>query len=160
MFGFSQFKENLQGKIGLFDATDVQVEEKLRCWCSFCSSWAPESEFVGHYLIHWPMLGFSQFKENLQGKIGLFDATDVLVEEKLRWWCSFCSSWAPESEYVGHYLIHWPMFGFSQFKENLQGKIGLFDATDVLVEEKLRCWCSFCSSWAPESTYVGHFRIH
>ena len=74
----------------------------------------------------------------LEGKIGPFDATDVLVEEKLRSWGSFCSSQAPVSNYVGRTRIHWPMFGFSQFKEILQGEIGTFHAADVLVEEKLR----------------------
>ena len=92
------------------------------------------------------MFGISQFKENLQGKIGLFDATDVLVEEKLRCWGSFCSFSAPESSYVGHFRIHGPMFGFSQFKRKLTGKMSLFHVTDELVKEKLRCWGLFCSS--------------
>ena len=82
------------------------------------------------------------------------------MEEKLRRWGSFCLSRAPESKYVLHSRIHRPMFGFSQVKGKLEGKIGPFDATDVLVEEKLRCWGSFCSSLAAESKYVRHFPIH
>ena len=75
-----------------------------------------------------------------------FDAIEVLDEEKLRGWGSFCSSSAPESNYVRSFRIHRPTFRFSQLKGILEGKIGPFDATDVLAEENLRCWGSFCSS--------------
>ena len=77
MFGFSQFKEILQGKIGTFHATDVLVEEKLRSWGSFCSSRAPESKYVGRSRIP----GISRLKVKSQAKMALF-RTKIFRDEE------------------------------------------------------------------------------
>ena len=153
-FGFSQVKGNLEGKIGSFDATDFLVEEKLRCWGLFCSSWAPESKYLLHSRIRQPTFGFSQVKGNLKGKIGPFDATDVLVEEKHWCWRSFCSSWDADSEYVLHYLIPWTLCRISGLKVKSEAEMALFLTKIVNVEGRLFCWVSFCSSWAADSEYV------
>jgi hypothetical protein len=159
-FGFSQFKGNSESKMRFICTRRGKVEEKRRFWYSFCSSWAPEFEYVLHSRIHWPTFGFSQFKGNSEGKMRFMFTRRVIVEEKRRSWYSFCSSWAPESEYVLHFRIHWPTFGFSQFKGNSEGKMRFMFTRRVIVEEKRRSWYSFCSSWAPESEYVLHSRIH
>ena len=92
MFGFSHFKGIFAGKMSFFAVKTLAADEKQRCWGSFCLSGDAESKYVDHSQIHRPMFGFSQFKGILQGKIEPFDATDVLVEEKVRSRYSFCSS--------------------------------------------------------------------
>ena len=63
---------DLEGNLRSFGVKTLAADEKQRCWGSFCSSSAPESEYVGHSRTHWPMFGFSHFKGIFAGKMRFF----------------------------------------------------------------------------------------
>ena len=148
----SRLNVKSKAKMAFFETKIVRDEEQHWCWCSFCSSWAADSEYVVHYLIPWTSCRISRLKVKSKAKMALF-WTKIFRDEEQHWcWVSFCSSWDADSEYVVHYMIPWTSCRISRSKVKSKAKMALFRD-----EEQHWCWCSFCSSWDADSDYVVRF---
>ena len=93
---------------------------------TFCLPWAADSEYVVHYLIPWTSCRISRLKVKSKAKMALFE-TKIVRDEEHHWcWCSFCSSWDADSEYVGGFRILRPSCRISRLKGESKAKMAPF----------------------------------